>query len=94
VWKMILESVAESQKHKVCWYLFIDCIWKSNHSLTNNPPLQDCLRMLANVLIQRIMCRTKHSKDVMTHVHSLANEIFGEDSPTIHHSASPAHTLA
>jgi hypothetical protein len=49
--------------------------------------------MLANVLIQRIMCRTKHSKDIMTHVHNMTDEIFGKDEAT-HHSFSPEHTQA
>ena len=55
VWRMVLECVSESKKHR------------------------DCLRLLANVVIQRVMCRVPHSKDVVAYVGLLAKEIF--DSP-------------
>jgi len=52
VWRMVLECVSESKKHR------------------------DCLRLLANVVIQRVMCRVPHSKDVVAFVGTLANEVF------------------
>lgn len=52
VWRVILECVAQSEKHR------------------------DCIRMLADVVIQRILCKTQHSKDVRSFVYALADEIF------------------
>ena len=39
---------------------------------------KDCLRLLANVVIQRVLCRAQHSKDIMEHVYKMSDEIFGE----------------
>lgn len=52
VWRMVLECVSESKKHR------------------------DCLRLLANVVIQRVMCRVPHSKDIVAYVGVLAAEMF------------------
>ena len=52
VWRMILDCVASSPKHK------------------------ECLRLLAKVVVQRVMCRVAHSKDMLAHVCSLTDEIF------------------
>ena len=54
MWRIILDCVATSSKHK------------------------DCLRILANVVIQRVLCRAQHSKDVVSHVYQLSDEIFGK----------------
>jgi hypothetical protein len=42
-----------------------------------SPKHQDCLRMLANVVIQRVLCRLQHSKDVIAYVYELVDEMFG-----------------
>jgi hypothetical protein len=61
VWRMILECVATSKKHK------------------------DCLKMLANVVIQRVLCRLQHSKDVIAYVYELTEEIFAEKQSGLMH---------
>ena len=38
-----------------------------------------CLRLLANVVIQRVLCRAQHSKDIVAHVYQLSDEIFKEE---------------
>ena len=53
VWRMILDCVATSPKHK------------------------GCLRLLSNVVIQRVLCRAQHSKDIMEYVYEMSEEIFG-----------------
>ena len=55
VWRMVLECVSESKKHR------------------------ECLRLLANVVIQRVMCRVPHSKDIVAHVGVLAAEMFDKE---------------
>ena len=69
VWRMVLECVSESKKHR------------------------DCLRLLANVVIQRVMCRVPHSKDVVAFVGTLANEIFdGEGRQPVEESVAGPST--
>jgi hypothetical protein len=54
VWRMILDCVATSSKHR------------------------NCLRLLSNVVIQRVLCRARHSKEITAYVYQLSDEIFGK----------------
>jgi hypothetical protein len=54
---------------RLVWKMVLECVSESKKH-------QDCLRLLANVVIQRVMCRVPHSKDVVAFVGVLANEIF------------------
>ena len=56
---------------RLVWRVILECVAAS-------PRHQECLRMLANVVIQRILCRAQHSKDVVAYVYELAEEIFPE----------------
>ena len=57
---------------RLVWRMILECVAASEKQ-------KDCLRMLANVVIQRVMCRLQHSKDVIAFVYGLADEIFGKD---------------
>ena len=59
VWRMVLECVSESKKHR------------------------DCLRLLANVVIQRVMCRVPHSKDIVAYVGVLAADMFDKEGAAV-----------
>jgi hypothetical protein len=39
--------------------------------------------MLANVVIQRVLCRLQHSKDVVAYVYELTDEIFAEKDESV-----------
>jgi len=60
---------------RLVWRVILECVAAS-------PKHQGCLRMLANVVIQRILCRAQHSKDVVAYVYELAEEIFPPAEPS------------
>jgi hypothetical protein len=62
---------------RLVWRVILECVAAS-------PKHQECVKMLANVVIQRILCRAQHSKDVVAYVYELADEIFpGSTSPPL-----------
>jgi hypothetical protein len=52
---------------RLVWRMILECVAAS-------PKHQDCLLMLANVVIQRVLCRLQHSNDVVAFVYELADE--------------------
>lgn len=55
MWRVVLECVAGSAKHK------------------------DCLRMLADVVVQRILCKCPQPNDMRSYVYGLVEELFPGD---------------
>ena len=51
------------------WRMILECVAAS-------PKHQDCLRLLAKVVIQRVLCRVAHSKDLTAFVCGLTDEVF------------------
>ena len=56
---------------KLVWRTILGCVASSTkHRI--------CLRLLANVVIQRVLCRAQHSKDVIAYVYQMSDEIFDD----------------
>ena len=70
---ILTDFTGKTLDQRVVWRMILECVAAS-------PKHQACLRMLANVVIQRVLCRLQHSKDVIGYVYELADEIF-PDSP-------------
>lgn len=66
---------------RIVWRMILECV-------ASSPKHQGCLKMLANVVIQRVLCRLQHSKDVVAYVYELANEVFGRDEEDHDHDAA------
>ena len=66
---VLTDHTGKTLDQRLVWRVILECVSAS-------PKHQSCLRMLANVVIQRILCRAQHSKDVVAYVYELANEIF------------------
>lgn len=62
---------------RLVWRVVLKCVAASDKHADN-------LRLLSNVVIQRVMCRVQHSKDVMAYVHELADDMFpaGDEDAT------------
>jgi hypothetical protein len=61
---------------KLVWQMVLECVSESKKH-------RDCLRLLANVVIQRVMCRVPHSKDIVAFVGGLAQKVFDPDPVAI-----------
>ena len=70
---VMTDFTGKTLDQRLVWRVILECVAAS-------PKHQDCLRMLANVVIQRILCRAQHSKDMVAYVYELAEEIFPVDS--------------
>ena len=70
---VLTDYTGKTLDQRLVWRVILECVSASSKH-------QECLKMLANVVIQRILCRAQHSKDVVAYVYELADEIFqGED---------------
>ena len=69
---ILTDYTGKTLDQRLVWRMILECVAAS-------PKHQDCLRMLANVVIQRVLCRLQHSKDVVAFVYELADEIFDGD---------------
>ena len=67
---VLTDYTGKSFDSKLVWRVIMQCVATSSKH-------RDCLRMLADVVVQRILCKTQHSKDVRSYVHELADEVFG-----------------
>ena len=68
---VLTDYTGQTLDQRLVWRVILECVASSQKH-------QECLRMLANVVIQRILCRVQQSKDVVQHVYELADEIFAE----------------
>ena len=69
---VLTDFTGKTLDQRLMWQVILECVADSSkHS--------GCLKMLANVVIQRILCRSQHSKDIISYVYSLADEIFQPD---------------
>lgn len=66
---VLTDYTGKTLDQRLVWRVILQCVAASSKH-------QNCLRMLANVVIQRILCRAQHSKDVISFVYELAEEIF------------------
>ena len=66
---VLTDYTGKTLDQRLVWRVLLECVATSQKH-------QDCLRMLANVVIQRILCRTHHSKEMIEHVFKLSDEIF------------------
>jgi hypothetical protein len=66
---VLTDFTGKTLDQRLVWRVIMQCVAASAKH-------QNCLRMLANVVIQRILCRAQHSKDVIAFVYELAEEIF------------------
>jgi hypothetical protein len=70
---VLTDYTGKTLDQRLVWRVILECVAASSKH-------QTCLKMLANVVIQRILCRAQHSKDVIAHVYELAEEIFPSTS--------------
>jgi carboxypeptidase C (cathepsin A) len=68
---ILTDYTGRTLDQRVVWRMILECVAASSKH-------QDCLQMLANVVIQRVLCRLQHSKDVITYVYELTDELFGD----------------
>jgi hypothetical protein len=54
---------------RLVWQMVLQCVAASSKH-------QDCLRLLAKVVVQRVLCRVAHSKDMVSYVCQLTDEVF------------------
>ena len=66
---VLTEYTGKTLDQRLTWRVILECV---SHSKKH----RDYIRTLANVVIQRILCRAQHSKDMIEHVYLLADEIF------------------
>ena len=69
---VLTDFTGKSLDQKLVWHMILGCVATSSKH-------KDCLRLLANVVIQRVLCRAQHSKDIVAHVYRLSDEIFTDD---------------
>jgi hypothetical protein len=67
---VLTEFTGQTLDQKLMWRVILECVAESKKH-------QGCLRMLADVVVQRILCKIQHSRDVIEHVYELTEEIFG-----------------
>jgi hypothetical protein len=70
---VLTDYTGKTLDQRLVWQVILECVAASTKH-------QACLKMLANVVIQRILCRSQHSKDVTVYVYELADEIFDKQS--------------
>ena len=69
---ILTDYTGRTLDQRFVWRVILECVASSKKH-------QHCLRVLANVVIQRILCRVQLSRDVIQYVHALADEIFKEE---------------
>ena len=69
---VLTDYTGKNLDQKLVWRMILGCV-------ATSPKHKDCLRLLANVVIQRVLCRAQHSKDIMAHVYQMSDEIFGTE---------------
>ena len=72
--KVVRSRAGKTLDQRMVWRMILE-------SVAASAKHQDCLRMLANVVIQRVLCRLQHSKDVVAYVYELVDEIFTDKAP-------------
>ena len=73
---VLTDYTGKTLDQRIVWRMILECVATSTKH-------QDCLRMLANVVIQRVLCRLQHSKDVVAYVYELTDEIFAEKDESV-----------
>jgi hypothetical protein len=68
---VLTDFTGKTLDQRLVWRMILGCVATSTKH-------KGCLRLLANVVIQRVLCRATHSKDIIAHVYELCEEIFGE----------------
>jgi hypothetical protein len=84
---ILTEHNGKSLDQRRVWRVILKCVCESKTH-------RDCLRMLADVLVQRILCKIQLSKDVVEYVHQQVEQLFEEmngkrDDTSISESIQP-----
>ena len=66
---VLVDFGGKTLDQRLVWRMILDCV-------ASSPKHQECLRLLAKVVVQRVMCRVAHSKDMVSFVCALTDEIF------------------
>ena len=56
---------------KLVWRVLLE-------SVAGSKKHQDCTRLLANIVIQRVLCRVHHTRDMMKCVYDMSDELFSD----------------
>jgi len=68
---LVLTSyTGQALDQRLVWRVILGCVVESKKH-------QDCLRMLADIVVQRILCKLQHSRDMVEYVYALTEELFG-----------------
>jgi hypothetical protein len=70
---VLTDYTGKTLDQKLVWRVILECVATSSKH-------QNSLKMLADVVIQRILCKTQHSKEIRSFVRELADEIFTSPS--------------
>ena len=70
---VLVDYSGRTLDQRLVWRMILDCV-------AGSPKHQDCLRLLAKVVIQRVLCRVAHSKDMMSFVCGITDEVFPPSS--------------
>ena len=69
---ILTDYSGKSLDQRLVWQTILGCVAASSKH-------KGCLRLLANVVIQRVLCRAQHSKDIIAHVYEMSDEIFDSE---------------
>jgi len=84
---VLTDYTGRALDQKLMWRVILMCVSESKKH-------GECLRMLANVLVQRVLCKIQLSKDMIEYVHQLVDELFTEAVEAAHTPASPSRPQA
>ena len=84
---VLTDYTGRALDQKLMWRVILMCVSESKKH-------GECLRMLANVLVQRVLCKIQLSKDMIEYVHQLVDELFMEAVEAARTPASPSRPQA
>jgi hypothetical protein len=70
---VLTDYSGKSLDQHLVWRMILGCVATSTKH-------RGCLRLLANVVIQRVLCRAQHSKDIIARVYEMSDEIFDHEN--------------
>jgi len=66
---ILTDFTGRTLNQKLMWRVILMCVSESKKH-------GECVHMLANVLVQRVLCKIQLSKDMIEYVHHLVDELF------------------
>lgn len=73
---VLTDYTGKTLDQRIVWRMILGCVATSSKH-------RGCLRLLANVVIQRVLCRAQHTKDVIEHVYKMSDEIFDDEGARV-----------